>query len=52
MPHRLTHNRPTAHPRRIRWRSRGNPARPYICRLISLVLVLTPFDGAVAVGLG
>ena len=29
-------------PRRIRWRRRVKPARPYICLLIILVLVLTP----------
>jgi hypothetical protein len=29
-------------PSRIRWRSRVNPARPYICRLIIFVLVFTP----------
>ena len=26
----------------MRWRRRVNPARPYICRLIIFVLVLTP----------
>lgn len=30
------------YPRRMRWRRRARPARPYICRLSSLVLVLTP----------
>lgn len=31
-----------AHPRRMRCRRSRKPARPYICLLISLVLVLTP----------
>src|ERR1019366_9736313 len=30
------------YPSRMRWRSRVNPARPYICRLIIFVLVFTP----------
>ena len=29
-------------PSRMRWRSRVNPARPHICRLIIFVLVFTP----------
>src|SRR6266480_1964506 len=29
----------------MRWRSRAKPARPYICLLIILVLVLTPGAG-------
>ena len=33
---------PWRQPSRIRWRRRAKPARPYICLLIILVLVLTP----------
>jgi hypothetical protein len=36
---------PRCYARRIRCRSRANPARPYICRFRNLTLVLAPSIG-------